>query len=45
MGQLTMILVLVNPTISFIGFHHKFIVAKASIYECIDKGASQVTAR
>lgn len=40
-----MILVFVNPTVPFLGFHHKFVIAKASIYECIDKSASQVTAR
>lgn len=41
----TVLLVLVYPTISFLGGDHKFIIPKSSVHECIHERARQVGTR
>jgi hypothetical protein len=38
-----MVFVLVNPAVALLGFHHQFIVTKASVNERIDKRACKVS--
>lgn len=42
--KLTVVLVLVYPTVSFVSFHHELVVTESSIDECVDECTSQITA-
>ena len=40
---LTVVLVLVHPTVTLLRFNHEFIVSKPCIDKCVDKCARQVS--
>lgn len=39
-----MILVFVDPTATFLGLDHEFVITEPGIYERVDKASSKITA-
>lgn len=41
----TMILILIDPTASLLGFHHQLIISESSIHKCVDEGTGKILFR